>query len=135
MLVFNFRNETAGREVIPRPRLTVQLATDTAMVTTGSALLDSGADRTVVPDYIADVMNLKKGTPVESTGIGGMTRGFESAVDITFIDANQRKETVKDVPVYVLPRISDVVIGRRKIFEEFRVTFEQFTNRIILEKK
>lgn len=134
MLVFDFRKEIVGDEVILRPRLTVHLTTDRSIVAT-AALLDSGADRTIVPDFVADVLELQKGTPVKTSGIGGVTNGFESVVDITFVDSSQNKEIVEEVPVYILKGVSDVVIGRRKIFDFFRITFEQFNNKIMLEKK
>lgn len=134
MLIFNFRKELADKEIILRPRLTIRLTKDKIKITI-SALLDSGADRTVIPKFIAEALQLKQGAIIKSSGIGGMTEGYESFVDITFIDVNQKEETIKNVPIYILPSITDVVIGRNKIFDLFRVTLEQYNNKIILENR
>ena len=51
------------------------------------------------------------------------------------MDETGKSEKISQVPVYIVPKFNDVVIGRKKIFDLFRVTFEQYNNRIILDKK
>lgn len=97
-----------------------------------SALLDSGADRTIIPEVIADVLNLKKGSAIETAGIDGLAKGYDSRIDLSFVDINNKVEFVNEVPVYVLSNFNDVVIGRKKVFDFFRVIFEKFNNKILL---
>lgn len=98
-------------------------------------MLDSGADRTVLPKTFARILGLKKGKDIETSGIGGITKGFESLVDLTFIDILGKQEKIIQVPIYVLEDFNDVIIGRNKIFDRFRIVLEQFNNKVILEKQ
>ncbi len=134
MLVFKFHKEIVDSELTSRPRLNVRFTNNNNSIEV-FALLDSGADRTVLPKTFAKILGLKKGKDIETAGIGGITKGFESLVDLTFIDILGKQEKIIQVPIYVLEDFNDVIIGRNKIFDKFRIVLEQFNNKIILEKQ
>ena len=135
MLVFRFRTEFAGTEKVNRPRLKVCINTQKDTVI-AFALLDSGADRTIIPESLARVLSLRKGPPARTAGIGGSSEGYESIIDnIIFVDETGKMEKITEIPVYVLADFEDIVIGRNKIFDVFRIVFEQFNDKIILERK
>lgn len=134
MLIFNFRKEFINGAIVFRPRLNVRFKAPHATIEV-FALLDSGADRSIVPEAFAELLHLKKGSIVETSGVGGNAKGYESEVDIVFTDVSGNTERVASVPIYVLPDFNDVVIGRSQIFELFSITFEQFNKKIFLEKK
>ncbi len=132
MLSFRFHKEFAGREVVYRPRIAMRfLSSQTAIE--AFALLDSGADRTVIPQVFAELLGLFRGAAVTTTGIGGTAEGYESQVDLELVDLSGQREVMEDVPIYVLNGFTDVVIGRNKLFDLFRVTLEQFNLHIGLE--
>ena len=127
-----YEPEKAGNNIVERPRVLVhlqgRLATREAM-----ELLDSGADRTIIPLGMAEILSLPKGRPTETSGVGGYGRGYESILTITFIGKNNERETVHYIPVYVLDDWEDIVIGRNTVFDHFRIIFEQYRSRVFLE--
>ena len=133
MLVSRFRKEYVEGTTIYRPRFKVHVATNKATAVS-YGLIDSGADRTIIPEPLARFLGMPKGQVVYTAGIGGQAEVYESIIDIIFIDETNKTEKIAQVPVYVIPNFRDIVIGRNKIFDEFRVTFEQVNNKIVLEK-
>jgi len=69
---------------------------------------------------------------VETAGIGGSVEGHESVISMTFVDMGNNRFSVKDIPVYIVAGVHEVVIGRKKIFDVFRIIFEQDNDKIIL---
>ncbi|MBI5064964.1 hypothetical protein HZA97_01895 [Candidatus Woesearchaeota archaeon] len=55
-------------------------------------------------------------------------------MDLLFVDIHGEKEKIFKVPVYVLPDFNDVILGRKGIFEMFKITFNQVKNEILFEK-
>ena len=133
MLIFQFNKEYVGEEIVYRPRIPVRL-TKSGITIEVFALIDSGADRTVIPAAWADALKLEKGKEIETSGISGSIEGYESWIDLIFTDDQGKSEKISRIPVYVLYEFNDVVIGRNKIFDIFRITFEKLTNRIIFDK-
>lgn len=133
MLIFRFSKEIIGNEIIYRPRLNIRLTNSDNYIEV-FALLDSGADRTVIPITFAKILRLKKGKNIETSGVGGTSQGYESKLDISFIDIFGKEEKLISVPVYVLEEFNDVIIGRNKIFDQFRIILEQINNKIIFER-
>jgi len=132
MLQFRFNPEKAGNKVILRPRITTQVKTDTIELEI-FALLDSGADRTIIPMHLAEILKLPIGQPTYSSGIGGLVSGYESTINLTFLDINGKRAKINDIPVFVLPNLQEFVIGRTHIFDLFRIIFEQFNRTILLD--
>ena len=133
MLTFHYREESANGEMILRPRLAMCINGD-ILSASGSALLDSGADRSIIPSYVAEVIGLEKGKPIETSGVGGNTAGYESTIEVTLFDKDGKTQEIAKLPVYVLYNFHEVVIGRKAMFNRFRITFEEFNNKIVLEE-
>lgn len=133
MLIFKFHKEFAGKDLVYRPRINIKFSTDKASLEI-FALIDSGADRTVIPEAFANILKLEKGNKIKTAGIGGSVNGNETQVDLTFTDVNNKKEEIIKVPAYILPDFNDVIIGRKEIFDNFKITFNQKSNQITFEK-
>ncbi|MFQ5621209.1 MAG: hypothetical protein ACE5FT_05160 [Candidatus Nanoarchaeia archaeon] len=116
-----------------RPRLPVRID-GPQLSTTSAALLDSGADRCVIPDYVGEVLGLPKGKSIQTVGIGE-AGGYESTITLTLIDQKGNKELLDQVPVYVLENVNDIVIGRKGVFTNFKITFEEYDNKFRLDRK
>ena len=59
MLVFQFRREGVGEQAVLRPRLGVLMSQEGFSVE-ASALLDSGADHSILPAFVANLLKLKR---------------------------------------------------------------------------
>ena len=99
------------------------------------ALLDSGADNTVVPKDLAEVLGLKEhGAESETAGIGGKVKAKRSRM--RFRIKGDRESYSLDVPVLILQNEFDIplLLGRRGFFEHFHITFKQDKEKIVLKK-
>ena len=100
------------------------------------ALLDSGADNTVVPKDLAEVLGLKESKEETDTGgIGGTVKVRKSRLRFK-LKGNREKYSL-DVPVLVLQdRKVDVplLLGRHGFFEYFHITLKQDEEKIVLKK-
>ena len=100
------------------------------------ALLDSGADNTVIPKDLAEILGLKEGKiDTETSGIGGNVKVRKSRLH--FKIKGERESYSLDVPVLVLQNPgSDVplLLGRHGFFEHFHITFKQNEEKIVLKK-
>lgn len=100
------------------------------------ALLDSGADTTVVPKDLAEVLGLKEAElDSETGGIGGAVKVRKSR--LTFRIKGNRESYSLDVPVLVLqdPNADvPLLLGRYGFFEHFHITFRQNEEKIALKR-
>ena len=100
------------------------------------ALLDSGADNTVIPKDLADVLGLKEhNVEAETGGIGGKVKVKKSR--FSFRIKGVRESYSLDVPVLVLQEANmdvPLLLGRRGFFENFHITFKQNEEKIVLKK-
>ena len=100
------------------------------------ALLDSGADTTVVPRDLAIFLGLKEHEPVSETGgIGGNVKVKESSLQFT--TKGKREKYNLNVPVLVLQDENvdvPLLLGRNGFFENFHITFKQDEEKITLKK-
>ena len=100
------------------------------------ALLDSGADTTVVPKDLADLLGLKEGPSViESGGIGGQVKVKEAK--LSFSIKGQREHYRLVVRCLVLQDENvdlPLLLGRNGFFEQFHITFKQGEEKIVLKK-
>jgi predicted aspartyl protease len=100
------------------------------------ALLDSGADDSVVPKDLAEILGLKeRDVEGETGGIGGKVKTKKSR--LRFRIKGSRESYTMDVPALVLQdRSADVplLLGRHGFFENFHITFKQDEEKIVLKK-
>ena len=100
------------------------------------ALVDSGADFTVIPTDLAELLGLRQDAYATTTaGIGGKVDVKKTV--FSFEIKNIREHYSLSVPALILQdQNSDVplLLGRNGFFEEFHVTFKQHEEKIILKK-
>lgn len=100
------------------------------------ALLDSGADNTVVPKELAELLDLKEEKEDTDTGgIGGKVKVRKSR--LRFRIKGNRESYPLDVPVLVLQDPDSnvpLLLGRHGFFEHFHITFKQNEQKIALKK-
>ena len=100
------------------------------------ALLDSGADETIIPKDLADILGLKEHeTDTETAGVGGKVKVKKSV--LSFRIKGSREIYSLNVPCLILQDPdSDVplLLGRHGFFEHFHITFKQNEEKIVLKK-
>jgi len=94
------------------------------------AVVDSGADHTTLPCSLAPAFGLDAATgqPVEMNGISGQVIGYyHEGFQVKIAD-----HTV-DLPVLFSPGLTAILLGRHKVFEYFKVSFDQKLLKIRLD--
>jgi hypothetical protein len=101
------------------------------------ALLDSGADISVIPKDVAELLGLDlKGDIEEAKGIGGKVPAIETKMKIEL--GKPHENYVFDLPVKVILKEDEdlpILIGRNIFFDKFTITFDQKEDKIILKVK
>ena len=99
-------------------------------------LLDSGADNTVVPKDLAEILGLREDPELDETGgIGGNVNVKRSRLSFKLVGSHESYPL--DVPALVLqdPNADvPLLLGRHGFFEHFHITFRQSEEKIILKK-
>ena len=100
------------------------------------ALIDSGADSSVLPYDMADFLGLKQEEQVQNTaGIGGPVKVRKSKLALTV--KNERERYSITIPVLVAQdKEVDIplILGRNGFFEQFHILFRQDERKITLKK-
>lgn len=99
------------------------------------ALLDSGADISVVPKAIADWLGLDlTGERKTAFGIGGKVEAVDSKTNI-LIERGHEKYYLQ-IPVKVIMDQYDfpVLLGRLGFFDNFIISFDQSNEKVTLKK-
>ncbi|RJQ20232.1 hypothetical protein C4580_04310 [Candidatus Woesearchaeota archaeon] len=100
-----------------------------------NALIDSGADTTVIPKDLAEVLGLKQTDTLETGGIGGKVNVRKTR--LTFTLKGKHEHYPLTVPALVLQDATNstpLLPGRNGFFEQFHITFKQDKEEIILKK-
>jgi len=99
-------------------------------------LLDSGADYTVIPIELAEILGLDLSKPKERTsGVGGKIYTKLSDMVVELKNAHE-KYTFK-IPIHViLKKNSNVppLLGRASFFNKFQITFNQREGKIVFKR-
>jgi predicted aspartyl protease len=100
------------------------------------ALLDSGADISVIPKDVADLLGLDlTGEKEETRGIGGKVPAVQSKLTIEL--GKPHEGYTYDLPVKVILDGADeeipILLGRAGFFDKFIITFNQKEERVILK--
>lgn len=138
-MVLSFKYKAIKRDNIVRmsPTIPVTLCGPAATKVDVAALIDSGADLSVIPQDIAELLNLDlSGETLVSKGIGG-------AVDVKMttmkVQVNNGIRTVPffEVPVQVIlgdkGKNIPPIMGREGFFNKFKITFDQSLQRVYLK--
>ena len=118
------------------PYVPVFLQGDKGKLIKVTALLDSGADTTIIPKDLATVLGLKLHKYEEETGgIGGKVKVRKAQVSL-IIKGGHEKYSL-NIPVLVLEKEDidvPLLLGRNGFFENFHITFRQNEEKITLKK-
>ena len=101
------------------------------------ALLDSGADISVISLDVAELLGLDlKGNKEEARGIGGKVFAIQTNMNIELGKPHERYSF--KIPVKVIFDNGEeelpIILGRVGFFDKFVVTFDQKNEKIILKK-
>lgn len=98
------------------------------------ALVDSGADCSVIPMGLAEVLNLDlTGLKQDSFGFGGKIECIESDISV----ALQQNHETHELKIPILVSSDDscpIILGRNKFFDKFKITFDGKHEKLILKK-
>ena len=100
------------------------------------ALLDSGADISVIPKEVAELLNLNlSGEREEARGIGGKVPAIQTRINIEISKAHESYSY--NIPVKVILDGKDeevpILLGRAGFFDKFIIIFNQNEEKIILK--
>src|SRR3989344_2415684 len=99
------------------------------------ALLDSGADLSVIPKDVAELLGLKlSGQKEEARGIGGKVDAVQTTMNIE-LGKPHEKYTLTNIPVKVIFNHMDqeipLILGRAGFFDKLIISFNQKEEKII----
>jgi hypothetical protein len=99
-------------------------------------LLDSGADNSFIKYELAELLELKLSeSTVKVKTAGADIEVYTSQVEMGLVHGNGYCEISKDAFVYVFQKEKqDVpnIIGRTPLFDKFRITFQQYDDKVSL---
>lgn len=98
------------------------------------ALIDSGADVSVLPKALAELLNLDlSGKEEISYGIGGEIKVKNTKVHITMNKAREKYDFLIPVQVVLNGEEPPIILGREGFFEKFIVTIDEGRQKIRLK--
>ena len=100
-----------------------------------NALIDSGADTTVIPSDLAELLGLKQTEELETGGIGGKVKVKKTKLNFILKGEHERHSLL--VPALVLQDANNstpLLLGRNGFFEHFHITFKQDKEQMVLKK-
>lgn len=97
------------------------------------ALLDSGADVSVIPKGLAEFLNLKLHDKNEAKGIGGKISIWNSEVNIKITNGHETYNF--KIPIQVSEDDSvPIIMGRSGFFDKFKVIIDESSERVELKR-
>jgi len=118
---------------IKKPVVRLSLRGNTPTAVNVVALLDSGADVSVIPKGLADFLNLKLRDKSEAKGIGGIISIWNSEVNIKITNGHENYNF--KIPIQVSEDDSvPIIMGRSGFFDKFRIIIDESSERVELKK-
>ncbi len=100
------------------------------------ALVDSGADISIIPKDIAEILGLKiDEKKIDKVyGIGGTVRAIESNVNINIQKGHENYNFNLPIKVVLDNYDFPIILGRIGFFDKFIISFNQKREKILLKK-
>lgn len=105
-----------------------------------AAFIDSGADISLIPKEIADVLGLEFGEESEAETLSGeKIKTWSSRVNMILVRGKNRI-SLNGVPIDIADSDCfkkenfNIILGRKFIFDNFKITFSQFEQTITFQK-
>lgn len=111
---------------VKSPMIPVTLIGNSAIKPEVIALLDSGADISIIPKDIAELLNLDlSGKEITAKGLGGEVKVKESKMQINIKKHHEDYTFIVPVQIILEDKKVPVLLGRVGFFEKFKITFDQ----------
>ena len=119
---------------IKTPSIPIRFKGNSNLHINAVALVDSGADCSVLPMGLAEVLNLDlTGPKQDSFGFGGKIECIESSVTIQIRQNHERYEF--KIPILISSDDScPIILGRDRFFEKFKITFDGKKQKLTLKR-
>lgn len=119
------------------PFINIKLRNKNSKLINAIALIDSGADISVIPKDLANILGLneKENTKGITQGIGGDVKVRRSYINVIVSGKNEKYNLF--IPVLILQDYNQdipILLGRNGFFENFHITFQQNKKKIKLKK-
>jgi len=119
-----------------KPLINVNLSKLGRIGIDSQAFVDSGADVSYIPHFLARSLGIvTRGQPENVNTVAGPKQVYNATVDIT-IKSSSGERKLKNIPIHIPAAPSKqtiCILGRRGFFEEFNVTFKEREKKIVLE--
>ena len=117
------------------PYIPIYVRTNNGKVLLLPALIDSGADYSVIPKNVSMLLGLNEGKTTTSIGIGGSVKCCQTS--LTFTIQGEHEKYSLSVPAFVIQDEHvrmPILLGRNEFFDNFHITFKQDILRLNLKK-
>ena len=121
--------------VVKAPHIPINLISKSSMSIEFIALLDSGADVSIIPQDVAELLGIDLTKEREiSRGIGGEVEVINTKIKINIKKGHETYDFLIPVQVAMGGSKIPVIIGRAGFFDRFRITFDQANETVSLKR-
>ncbi|PIN89346.1 hypothetical protein COU60_04305 [Candidatus Pacearchaeota archaeon CG10_big_fil_rev_8_21_14_0_10_34_76] len=135
-ITFKYKSiKRPGGNIVKTPSIPITLHGNSEINIEVIALLDTGADLSVIPQDIAELLNIDlTGEKDKSRGIGGEVNIINTKISINLKKGHESYDF--EIPVQVI--LGDgkipVILGRKGFFDKFKITFDQANEKVSLKR-
>lgn len=97
------------------------------------ALIDSGADISVMPKYFADMLGINLSTELEASyGIGGFVDSVQTKIKVKIFDEIENHEFEIPIKIVLNNNKFPILLGRKGFFDKFLICFNESQEQVSL---
>lgn len=133
MISFRYHKIPDSNGTLKKPTIPVEFKMLSSGYIETIALVDSGADVTVLPKGIADLIGVKIIGESESQGIGGKVKVKTGSVTFRIKGEHAYHKITTHVEIIEDDSIP-VLLGRRGLFDRFKVIIDEQNQKVSLKK-
>ena len=134
-LSFRYKSIQRSKGSVKAPHIPVNLISKSLMSIEFIALLDSGADVSIIPKDVAELLgiDLTKERDI-SRGIGGEIEVINTKININIRKGHESYDLTIPVQVALNGNTIPVILGRAGFFDKFKITFDQSNELVSLKR-
>lgn len=137
-IIFKYKLQKRGDGVeMKLPHIPIEIKGNGSIWIQTMALVDSGADVSVIPQDLAELINLDlSGEESVANGIGGEIKTIKTKMKIKVHNSHESYE-FESIPVEVIMQKTKapMILGRNGFFDKFIIVFDHQGERIKLQRK
>ena len=135
-MVFKYKTiRRPDNTLVKTPSIPISLKGNCETIIEVMALLDSGADISVIPSDFAQLLNLDLNKErTKAFGIGGEVESIETSINLIISKGHENYSFVIPIKVILGDYDFPVILGRQGFFDKFLITFNQEQHKIVLKK-